>query len=140
MLLQDFPNIHKQDLNSSALITRFADKIVLIQYSKTYNITKNLHLNMFKKAVDAGDISYLANLHDICQIFQTIFIASGCDFVSYFVRLKFYDDNNNIIIMMYFSNMHALYLGIPLTYLVSFLIGMSLLTLFTMAFFHFIDL
>ena len=139
MLLQDCSNIHKQDLTSSALITQFADTIVLIQYSKTYNITKYLHLNMLKKAVDAGDISYLANLHDIYKIIQTVFIASGCDSVSYFVRCKFYD-NNNIVIMMYFSNMQALCLGIPLTYLVSFLIGISLLTLFTMAFFHFIDL
>ena len=77
------------------LMTRFADKIVLIQYSKIYDITKYLHLNMLKKAVeDDGDLGYLANPHDICKIIQTLFIASGCDFVSYFVRLgkrKFYD-------------------------------------------------
>ena len=78
---------------------------------------------MLKKAVeDDGDLGYLANPHDVCKIIKTVFTAPGCNFVSYFVRLKFYDDNNNIIIMMYFSNMQALYLGIPLTDLVSFLI------------------
>ena len=51
-----------------------------------------LHLNMLKKAVeDDGDLGYLANPHDVCKIVQTVFIASGCNFVSYFVRLKFYD-------------------------------------------------
>ena len=44
---------------------------------------------MLKKAVeDDGDLGYLANPHDVCKIIQTVFIASACDFVSYFVRLR----------------------------------------------------
>ena len=68
---------------------QISNKNVIIQYRAKPGDVKCLHLQKFKDCLHRDpDLAGLVDKGlDVCKIIQVIFICSGCDFVSYFVRL-----------------------------------------------------
>jgi hypothetical protein len=64
-------------------------KEVVIQYRAKPGDTKFINLKKLKYCLerDPDLASIVERGHDLCKIIQVVFICSGCDFVSYFVRL-----------------------------------------------------
>ena len=61
---------------------RFIDKNVYIQYDSSKS-GKYLHMNVLQKAINDDDKLSGIDISIRCSVIQTLYITSGCDFVSY---------------------------------------------------------